>query len=36
MVLALFNGTSVAKYCGVPKQNKQPLANWGLVSLRRR
>ena len=36
MVLALFNGTGVAKYCGAPKQNKQPLANWGLVSLRRR
>ena len=37
MAVAIFNGTGVAKYRGVPKdkQSQQSLASWGLVSLRR-
>ena len=37
MAVAIFHGTSVAKYRGAPKdkQSLQSLASWGLVSFRR-
>ena len=36
MAVALFNGTGVLHGAPKDKQSQQSLANWGLVSLKRR